>query len=406
MFNYKKKFNKLSNQFNQRKEYFQFTINRWRTSGWHKAATRAHGTLQELEILEKNLHHRFTVGDSVAGHEVRRFKKLFMELHEGVKPLWRQWAEALLFAGSLAFVIRSLVFGLYHVPTGSAETTILVGDRIWGNKMAYHVGPFKTGSVKRGDLVIVDNPEFPFDTSSSVQYYWQKYVGVPLLGLKGGPDNWVKRVIGLPGDTIQGREEHGKAVVYVNGKKLEEPYINSYPLIGLARKIGLIDTKKFPVPLPSFLVAQRSYPEFFTFDPEKPINQQPFYNFELDEVLRDPSTGEPLPLRAPYVAEPQDIFGPYKIPAGKYWVMGDSRKNSRDSRSWIFLNEDLIHGRASVILFSIDSKQPFWLFDVIKHPITFWTKIVRWNRCFNFFKNPWGSKDPIADNVEKIAAKD
>jgi len=62
--------------------------------------------------------------------------------------------------------------------------------------------------------------------------------------------------------------------------------------------------------------------------------------------------------------------------------MGDSRKNSVDSRWWLFLDEDFIHGRASFIIYSIDSQEAFWLFDLIKHPIDFWTKHVRWNRFF------------------------
>lgn len=389
MFDSKKKFEKLQSRFNAHKERFRTVINAWKDAGWTRAATRAQELLQELELRAQGLATRSAAAgyahDWSFRQDVRRFKKMYKEMSESIKPLWRQWIEALLFAGGLAFVIRSVVFGLYHVPTGSAEPTILVGDRIWGNKMAYHVGPFKIGSVKRGDMVIVDNPEFPLDHSSKLQYYWQRYVGIPIFGLKGGPDNWVKRVIGLPGDTIEGREEEGMAVIYLNGKKFDEPYINPYPLIALSCNIGFIDKKSVQFPLPSWLLKQRAPVEFFTFDPSKPTTEQPFYNFEFDEIYKHPETGKAL-FREPYYAEDQDFFGPYTIPVGNYWVMGDSRKNSKDSRTWLFLNEELIHGRASVVLFSLDSKEPFWLLDLIKQPIEFWTKTIRWNRTCKVLK--------------------
>jgi hypothetical protein len=77
-----------------------------------------------------------------------------------------------------------------------------------------------------------------------------------------------------------------------------------------------------------------------------------------------------------------DIFGPIKLQEGQYWVMGDSRKNSNDSRFWGPLDEKYIHGRASFIIYSIDSGEAFWLFDLIKHPIDFWFKYIRWNKIF------------------------
>ena len=62
--------------------------------------------------------------------------------------------------------------------------------------------------------------------------------------------------------------------------------------------------------------------------------------------------------------------------------MGDSRRNSTDSRVWLFLDEDLIHGRASFIIYSIDSEEPFWLFELLRNPVRFFTKHVRFNRFF------------------------
>jgi hypothetical protein len=75
-----------------------------------------------------------------------------------------------------------------------------------------------------------------------------------------------------------------------------------------------------------------------------------------------------------------DAFGPIILPPHMYWAMGDSRKNSEDSRYWGPVHRSYIRGRASFILFSIDSEEAFWLFSLIKHPIDFWTKYLRWNR--------------------------
>ena len=80
--------------------------------------------------------------------------------------------------------------------------------------------------------------------------------------------------------------------------------------------------------------------------------------------------------------ESVDAFGPITLKENMYWAMGDNRKNSHDSRNWGALHGDTIKGRASFVIFSIDSQEQFWLFDIIKRPLTFWTKQIRWNRFF------------------------
>lgn len=317
----------------------------------------------------------------------KALKRAYKQLHEMTKPWWRQWIEAVVVAFGLALILRNFVFGLYHVPTGSAEPNILVGDRIWGNKMAYMMT-----DVKRGELVIFDNPLHSFSPKGTFDYYWQRYVGfpIPLLGLNGGADNWVKRVIGVPGDIIEGRVEDGKTVVYLNGNRLDEKYINKYPLIGLVRESGFIDLGSLGRnPLLSIVQKKRQL-VWYTYDPQVSYDQQPFYQMLASEVLVDPTTNSPRlkESRSPSFEGGRvvDSFGPYKIPEGKYWVMGDSRKNSIDSRWWLFLDKDLVHGRASFIIYSVDSEEFFWFFEFVKHPIDFFTKRVRWNRFFTWLK--------------------
>lgn len=396
MIRLKEKCEKRLAQFSAVKAAAAVVIKRWQHDRNFDAMRKVQTVLTDCDKIAQNLSSTLTlrfdaIDQKQLAENLKQLMKLSKQLNEMIKPLWRQWVEAILFAGTVAFLLKSTIFNLYHVPSGSAEPTILVGDRVWGNKMAYWLGPIKTGTIKRGDFVIVDDPEFPMDRSSNIQYYWQKYVGValPLLGLKGGPSNWVKRVIACPGDTIEGRNENGMAAVYLNGKKLHEPYINPHPLIYLTRKAGFINSAWAQhVPLLSMLATQRTAPMMYSFDPEKSGDEQPYYQFKADEVIRLPFKNEPE-IRYPYVAENMDVFGPYKLGPGKYWAMGDSRKNSRDSRMWLFLDEELIHGKASFIIFSIDGAEPFWALELIKHPIEFWTKRLRWSRFFKFFYNPW-----------------
>jgi len=323
---------------------------------------------------------------------------------EFLKSLWKGWLEPILVAILLAFILRSFAFGLYHVPSGSAEPTLLIGDRLWGNKMAYYFS-----DVKRGDLVIFDNPDFPYASEGTFKYYWQRYVGfpVPLLGLSGGPDNVVKRVIAVPGDTIEGRVEDGKPVIYLNGNKLDEPYLNPFPLIKLRKTIGFFNTDIFP--LLGFLQKATLRDNYYSYDSNFTYENQPFYKFCADELVLDPITQKPV-FRYPATptAKPNpfgiedaamfgsvDTFGPMQVPDNMYWCMGDSRKNSGDSRYWGFLDKKLIHGRASFIIWSLDSQEMIWFFDLIKHPIDFWTKHIRWTRSFNMLNkyNGWNHKE-------------
>jgi len=312
----------------------------------------------------------------------------FSELENITKPVWREWVEHIVFAAAAAFVIRTFIFGIYHVPTGSAEPNILVGDRLWGNKFVYFVH-----KPKHGDLVIFNDPEFAY-SPSRLKRLWQEYVGLGLFGLAPvGPENWVKRVIAVPGDTIEGRVEGGKTVIYRNGEKLYEPYINPYPLIRMRKESGFFDRDTFMGRLVPPFLRKRTREVNYTYDPTVPFDAQPFYHITEDEIIRDYRTGELSlawprdPWFIPYLRRNVDTFGPFVVPAGKYWVQGDSRRNSRDSRFWTFLDEKFVLGRASFVIFSLDSEESFWGFSLLKDPVAFFTRIIRYNRLL---KPLWG----------------
>lgn len=322
-------------------------------------------------------------------------------MNENIPPkpqtLWNKVTDSLFFQLTLIFLLKAFVFGWYGIPTGCLEPALLVGDRIIANKTAYWFS-----SVKRGDLAIFDNPEIPYSKNTFI-YLWQRFVGkkVKALGLPAGPDCWVKRVIAIPGDTLEGKIEDDKPVLYLNGKKLTEAYLNPYPLIAVRKINGFFSPKNSIIrALPSWLtwpIVKRQSdncdgePAFYTYDPSVSYEDQPYYKLEPQEVLKSPFTGKPF-LRKPGIADPYDTFK-ITVPENCYWCQGDSRRNSKDSRSWGLLNGDLIRGKASLIVYSINSEEILWLFDILKNPIDFWTKKLRTERSFTLLRNPLPESD-------------
>lgn len=358
----KRIFEAMYSKFSAKKPLYKSKIEKWADRGkdsWHE---KGQALLEKLEKEGQEIKELFAsagaeVKETAVKARMKLFKKMHKQLSESVKPAWRQWIEALLIAGLVALILRHFIFGLYHVPTGSAEPTILVGDRVWGNKLAYVFD-----KVKRNDLVIFDNPQHKYDKSNWLKFAWQKYVGlpIPILGVESGPINMVKRVIACPGDWIEGRVEDDKTVIYVNNKKLDEPYVNKLPLIWLKKETGFLDfdfIREIPIlNLFQKRVVHGGTGVWYTYDPSKSFEEQPFYYMEKSEVIAIP--GYPF-IRKPYTEsfkdangkESVDVFGPIRVPEGKYWVMGDSRKNSQDSRWFGFLDEKLIHGRLSFIIY-------------------------------------------------------
>ncbi len=110
--------------------------------------------------------------------------------------------------------------------------------------------------------------------------------------------DFIKRVIGLPGDHVEVRHKR----VYINGKLLDEPYA-------------------------------------FYLEPPPPVRN------ELEAGDREPSTGGDL----------RETYGPVTVPPGHYFMMGDNRDNSQDSRYWGFLPREYVKGKALVIYWSYDA---------------------------------------------------
>lgn len=258
----------------------------------------------------------------------------------------------------IAFLIRTVGFGLYQVPTGSMENTLLVGERFFADKASYWLR-----DPRRGEIIAFNDPNVTYATNPAVNW-WQRYVSWNIT-------NITKRIIGIPGDHVQGKIEDGKPVIYVNGKKLDESaYINKYPLILLWKK----------PPYEFSRSAEREW-DYRTFDPSVAWDKQPFYRIDPHLIIVNPHTHEPQSILESGSLHPggKDIFD-VKLGKNQYWVMGDNRLGSSDSREWGILDGKLIHGRIVFRIWSMDSTESWWIIDLLKHPLAFWNKI-RWRRC-------------------------
>jgi signal peptidase I len=160
-----------------------------------------------------------------------------------------EWFAVIAGALVVALVIKTFLFQAFYIPSESMEPTLTRGDRVLVNKLSYDLH-----EVNRGDVIVFERP--PNEPPSEIE-------------------DLIKRVVGLPGDTVEGRD----GVVYVNGSPLDEPYLPA-------------------------------------------------------GVLTEP-------------------FAPIEVPAGSVFVMGDNRGNSRDSRVFGPIDEDLIVGRAFVTVWPL-----------------------------------------------------
>lgn len=268
--------------------------------------------------------------------------------------------ESLIVIIPIVFLIKTYVFGLYQVPTCSMENTMLVGERFFADKLTpYFRAP------KHGEIIAFNCPTHAYSKNPMINWY-ERYVDLSIV-------SWTKRVIGIPGDHIQGKIEDGRAVIYRNGQKLDEPYVNTYPIIDLF-KPELVENNNFGRGL-----VRR------TFDPSLKLNDrnQPFYRINPIEAARAKQYTS-HPIYYPSEADERDVFDVH-LGVNEYWAMGDNRRGSFDSRGWGILPGHFIHGRILFRLWSSDSDESWWIIDLIKHPIDFWSR-MRWSRCLNVMR--------------------
>ena len=218
------------------------------------------------------------------------------------QPVWLEWTAGLFPVILLVFVVRSFVVEPFRIPSGSMLPTLQSGDFIAVNKYEYGIRfPVLNTKLtegtkpKAGDVIVFDHPMQP---------------GTDLI----------KRVVGVPGDKVMYRNK----ILYING--VEQPQ----------KPIGDYVDQEFMVTLNERQETLQGHVHRMLVDPRAPD-------------ATTPMEAQTHPGRIHYT----DTGFETTVPAGHYFVMGDNRDNSDDSRYWGFVPEENIVGRAFFIWLNI-----------------------------------------------------
>jgi signal peptidase I len=256
------------------------------------------------------------------------------------KSLFREYFESLTVTLIMALFGMTFILQAVTVPTGSMQNTILVGDYLLVNKFIFNPGgnplPFlPMREIDRGDIIVFKYP------GNSVKPETDRSRGLVKYQI-----NYVKRVIGLPGETVEFRNNN----VYINGELLPE-----HRLIG--------DSPNGESAL-----------EVTQFEERTPEDKwDVFYS---EDTMR--------PARAGVRMSTDHLnFGvqgkPMQVPPNHFFVMGDSRDASDDSRGWGFVPRGLVIGRAMFVYWSCDrGASNGSMLGCLTHP--------RLNRIFKFVR--------------------
>ena len=284
--------------------------------------------------------------------KIKEFKKWW----DRPKSTLEDWAQTLFVFLPIVFLIRTWGYGLYQVPSGSMESTMLVGEFFFADKFT----PLFKKPV-RGDIISFNAPLYPY-SSNPYKRWVETYVW--------GPENWTKRVIGLPGDHVEGKIEDGKTVVYINGEILHEPYLNYYPLV-----LSDVSTETWRSYNPD-----ESYENQYLYKMNSAVVRSGKRLLQEHGMLTERIPGTPLDIAEPRIGS--DVYD-IELGDNQYWVMGDNRLGSFDSRGWGILDGDLIHGRIKFRIFSLDRQETWLPLELLLHPIDFF-KRCRWGRSLQF----------------------
>jgi signal peptidase I len=216
------------------------------------------------------------------------------------KSIIREYAEMILVTGVQVLFLMTFIFQAMNVPTGSMQNTINIGDQFFVNKFLYgKPTPFLSAllpqrEIERGDIVV---------------FKWPKNPAI----------NYIKRCIGLPGEEILIKDRK----VYINGKELPEQMV-TIDLAGNASELSALEVIKEEPPPPG-----ATYKAFY----------RPGHDYDYDEMKFAVGT-------------------PFKIPENSYFMMGDSRDNSQDSRFWGIVPREYIVGRPLYVYWSFNWNDP------------------------------------------------
>jgi len=250
------------------------------------------------------------------------------------KDDFAELVRAMVFAAVIALVIRTFLFEPFNIPSGSMYPTLMVGDYLFVEKYSYGYSQYSfpmgilsfegrkmRSAPKRGDIAVFRKP-----TDTSIDY--------------------IKRIIGLPGDTIQVKEGR----LYINGEMVVREWLGTEQIKDDGR---FTVYQKYRETLPNGLV---------------------HFTYEISDTDHFDNTPE------------------YTVPPGHYFAMGDNRDSSLDSRAQIdvgFVPEENLIGRAALLFFSTeglgDTCDREGLLAAMKSvgcKIIEWPQAVRYSRMF------------------------
>jgi signal peptidase I len=241
-----------------------------------------------------------------------------VEPDSGFLGFLRGWGPPLL----AVLVIRSILFEPFQIPSGSMVPSLAIGDFIVVSKFAYGLRvPFTNieildlGEPERGDIDVFIHPPTvnpdPWCRLKRIPKDWT----LDLIPGLPGPEmpcttDYVKRLVGMPGDTVEIRDDQ----LYINGEAQPREQVEDYDYVDV----------------------RGCYPQ--------PMSQ---YRNKLGEV-------EYTTLQAKTYGMGSRNYGPTTVPEGHYFFMGDNRDNSADGRYWGFVPRDYIRGKAKVVWLSFD----------------------------------------------------
>jgi signal peptidase I len=266
------------------------------------------------------------------------------------KEKTKEFIESLLFAGIAAFFIITFIVQNTRIPTGSMEDTILVGDFVLVNKFI-----FGSESPRYIPFTQTEIPHFRFPSLRE-----PRRKDIVVFEFPGMRDqifaddrgvNYVKRCIGLPGDTIQVIDK----VVYVNHKQFWIPPHIKY-LETFAQTKDMVNPRIFPKGMPwnednygPLIVPKKGYT--IPLD----VNNVDQWATTIDRVYGE----KVVDVQNGVVTIKGKPVKSYTFTKDYYFMMGDNRDDSLDSRFWGFVPRDLIVGEAFITLFSWDRDIPF-----------------------------------------------
>jgi signal peptidase I len=251
------------------------------------------------QLLDADVQRR----DKLAAQGIARVDGDVSQAREAVlrQPWWLDWTAGLFPVILVVFLLRSFLFEPFKIPSGSMVPTLLVGDLILVNKFHYGVRLpvinkkiIANNDVKRGDVMVFRYPE---DTSL----------------------DFIKRVAAIPGDEVAYLNQK----LYINGQLAPvQPQGDYYDEDSLAYR-------------PRFMEKLGEQDHQILVDPKR------------SPLFRADRRDGPFPFQDNCKYSPEGVS--CKVPAGHYYMLGDNRDNSRDSRFWGFVPDENIVGKAFVV---------------------------------------------------------